>query len=124
MKKVIITNGTEADFLKRGRVIARALDAGKPLRSELILSFEDPNDLIKLISGTRLNLFKAIKQQPGSITDIAKRLHRNRNSVKRDIDAMQAAGLITLKEKTSPGHTRIKEVSVIAERLSLKVDIV
>lgn len=123
MKKVIIKTGTEADFFKRGRKISKALDACKPLSSKLILSFEDPSELISLISGRRLSLFRAIKKDPGSITDIAKRLNRTRRCIQRDIDAMQSAGLIIVTEKTSCGRGRVKEVSAIAERISINVDI-
>jgi len=120
MKKVTIKTGSDADFFKRGVVISRALDACKPAPSKLILTFEDPSDLIKLISGARLNLFRAIMKEPGSITALAKRLKRNRSTVKRDIDAMQAAGMIIVREKVQPGLRRIKVVCAVVEQVTLE----
>lgn len=120
MKKVPIKTGSDADFFKRGVLISRALDASKPAPSKLILTFEDPSDLIKLISGARLNLFRAIKKEPGSITALAKRLKRNRSTVKRDIDAMQAAGMVIVTEKVHPGLRRIKVVCAVVEQVTLE----
>lgn len=123
MKRLIITTGTEEDFFKRGRRVAKDLDAGRTIEQQTIISFEDPTDMMRLISSSRLNLFKEIKREPGSIGRIAERLNRDRSAVKRDIDAMQAAGLVSVTEKTLPGHGRMKEVRAIAENFSLQVDV-
>lgn len=104
-------------------MISKALDAYKPLSCKLILIFEDPGELMRLISGTRLSLLREIQKEPGPISDIAKRLSRTRSSIQRDIDAMQAAGLIIVTEKTHNGRGRVKEVSAIAERITIKLDI-
>jgi predicted transcriptional regulator len=123
MKNFIITTGTEDDFFKRGRRIAKDLDAGRPIAKQTIISFEDPDDMMRLLSSARLNLFKEIKREPGSIARIAERIKRDRSAVKRDIDAMQAAGLVSVTEKTLPGHGRMKEVRAIADKISLQVDV-
>lgn len=123
MNRFIIKTGTEEDFFKRGFQLAKALDNGKTTRQQTILTFEDPVDLMKLLSTARLNLFKEIKREPGSITRIAERIKRDRSAVKRDIDVMQAAGLLEVTEMPHPGHGRIKEVRAIAEKISLQVDV-
>ncbi len=61
---------------------------------ERIISFEDPADVMKLITATRLALFRAVKEAPGSITEIAARLHRDRSAVKRDLDELEHVGLV------------------------------
>ena len=86
MNKVTIKTGTEGDFFNRGRLVAKAADRGEPLPQERIVSFEDPADVMKLITATRLALFRAVKEMPGSITEISERLHRDRSAVKRDVD--------------------------------------
>lgn len=50
MKKLILKTGTEQDFFKRGREIAKAADLGQPIPEESIISFEDPADVTKLIT--------------------------------------------------------------------------
>ena len=123
MSKLTIKTGTEEDFFKRGRRLAKMADLGERLPEERILSFEDPADVMKLITATRLALFRTVKETPGSITEIADRLHRDRSAVKRDIDELARAGLMTVAEKVLPGHGRMKEVRAAASRFSLQAEI-
>jgi predicted transcriptional regulator len=123
MTKLTIKTGTEEDFFKRGQRLARAADHGEQLPDERIISFEDPADVMKLITTARLTLFRAVKEMPGSITEISERLHRDRSAVKRDVDELERAGLVTVAEKVLPGHGRMKEVRATANRFSLQADI-
>ena len=108
MKKLILKTGTEQDFFKRGREIAKAADLGQPIPEESIISFEDPADVT------------AIKECPGSITQISTRLRRDRSAVKRDIDELERAGLLLVSTKTLPGHGRMKEVRAAASQFNLQ----
>ena len=123
MTKLTIKTGTESAFFKRGRQLAKAIDSGKTIAPERIISFEDPYDLMKLITATRLTLFRAVKETPGSITDVAMRLQRDRSAVKRDLDELQRAGLVTIIEKILPGHGRMKEVRATATRFKLMAEV-
>ena len=120
MKKLILKTGTEQDFFKRGREIAKAADLGQPIPEESIISFEDPADVTKLITTARLALFRAIKECPGSITQIFERLRRDRSAVKRDIDELERAGLLLVSTKALPGHGRMKEVRAAASQFNLQ----
>ena len=123
MTKLTIKTGTEKDFVARGRRLAKAADRGEPIPAERIISFEDPADVMKLITVTRLALFRAVKEAPGSITDIATRLHRDRSAVKRDLDELEQVGLVTIVEKILPGHGRMKEVRATATRFQLMAEV-
>ena len=123
MTKLTVKTGTEQDFFKRGRQLAKVADRGETLPEERIVSFEDPADLMKLITGARLTLFRAVKEMPGSITQIAERLHRDRSAVKRDVDELERAGLVTIADKVLPGHGRMKEVRAAANRFSLQAEV-
>lgn len=123
MTKLTIKTGTQDAFFKRGRQLAQAADSGKTIAQERIISFEDPYDLMKLVTATRLTLFRAIKETPGSITDIATRLQRDRSAVKRDLDELQRAGLVTISDKVLPGHGRMKEVRATAMRFKLMAEV-
>jgi predicted transcriptional regulator len=68
-------------------------------------------------------LFRAVKDEPGSITAIAQRLRRDRSAVKRDLDALQAAGMVIVDEKILPGHGRLREVRATALHLRLQADV-
>lgn len=123
MTKLTIKTGTEEEFFKRGRRLAKAADRGEPIPDERIISFEDPADVMKLITVTRLALFRAVKDMPGSITDIAQRLHRDRSAVKRDVDELERVGLVTVTDKVLPGHGRMKEVRATAKRFNLQAEV-
>lgn len=124
MSKVTIKTGTAQEFFERGRQIARAADRGERLPSGRVLSFEDLVELVRLVTAARLAVFRAVKEAPGSITDIAERLQRDRSAVKRDVDALEGAGLVSLVEKVLPGHGRMKEVRALAESFTLQAELV
>ena len=120
MTKITINTATVDDFFKRGRQLAKAADRGEQIPNERIVSFEDHADLTKIITAARLALFRAVKEMPGSITQISERLHRDRSAVKRDVVELEHAGLVTISDKVLPGHGRMKEIRVTAKRFSLQ----
>lgn len=122
MKTLTIKTATDDDFFKRGRTLARLADNAEALPEEYVVSFEDPADVLKLLSTARLALLKAIKEQPGSINALAKRLHRDRSAVKRDTDVLEKAGIVTVESKVLPGHGRMKEVRISAQKLRLEAE--
>jgi predicted transcriptional regulator len=119
MSELMIKTGTEDDFFRRGRELAQAADRGQALPEESTISFEDPAEVVKLITAARLALFRSIKEMPGSITEISERLHRDRSAVKRDVDELERAGMVTVSEKVLPGHGRMKEVRATAQQVCL-----
>lgn len=120
MNTLLIKTGDEGEFFTRGRKLAQLADQQHALPSESIISFEDPIDVLKLLTVTKLSLFRAIKDQPGSITAIAERLGRDRSAVKRDVDELAKAGLVKVEPRVLPGHGRMKEVTAAAQRFKLE----
>ena len=114
MKNVTLKAGNEQDFFGRGKALARLADAGQPIPEERTVSFEDPADLLRLLTASRLDVFRSVKGEPGSITVIAGRLHRDRSAVKRDVDQLAQVGLVTIETKTLPGHGLMKEIRAAA----------
>ncbi len=123
MKTLTIKTASEHDFFARGRRIAKLADAGKPVPKETVISFEDPSDLLKVLTAARLDLFRAVQEQPDSITGIAARLHRDRSAVKRDVDQLAAAGLIEIESEVLPGHGHMKRVKAVASRFRLEAQL-
>ena len=114
MKNVTLKAGNEQDFFRRGKVLARLADAGQPMPEERTVSFEDPADLLRLLTASRLEVFRSVKGEPGSITVIAGRLQRDRSAVKRDVDQLAQAGLVTIETKPLPSHGHMKEIRAAA----------
>jgi predicted transcriptional regulator len=118
MKTTIQVAHTD-EFFKRGKEIAKLADQGKRILAERVIAFEDPEDLARLITTAKLVLFRAVKECPGSITDLSQRLHRDRSAVKRDIDELERIGLVEVEDMPFPGHGRKKEVRAVAEQVLL-----
>ncbi|MFJ3047154.1 MarR family transcriptional regulator [Herbaspirillum chlorophenolicum] len=123
MSTLSIMTGTEDDFFARGRKLAKNADKGRSIEKRRIISFEDLADVVKLVTEARIALFRTVKEKPGSITDIAIRLHRDRSAVKRDLDELARFGLVTISETVLPGHGRMKEVRAAAASFRLQADI-
>ena len=98
------------DFFARGKVTASLADKGLLEKESRIVSFEDAEDLARVVSAAKIDLFRTIRLHPGSITDIAQRLKRDRSAVKRDIDVLQAIGLVDVRPMKNAGHGTKKEV--------------
>ena len=123
MKQVTVKIATEADFFQRGHKIARLADRAESLPEEYVISFEDPAEMLKLLTTTRLALLQTLKEQPGSITQLAQRLHRNRSAVKRDVDVLARYGLVTVEPIIFPGRDQMEEIHPRAGRLRLEASI-
>ena len=120
MKTLVLKTGTEQEFFRRGKALARLADTGKSLPRERTISFGEAADLLKLLTAARLDVFRAIKEQPGSITKIAERLQRDRSAVKRDVDRLAEVGMVSVEIKVLPGHGRMKEIRPLATSFRLE----
>jgi len=121
--KLTLTTGTEKEFFKRGRDLARKLDKGDKVAAETVITFEDAEELLEVITRARIDVLRSVNEEPGSITDIARRLHRDRSAVKRDIDILASAGLLQVESRPSPGHGQKKFVKALAKKFQLMAQI-
>ncbi|CFQ52690.1 putative transcriptional regulator [Yersinia frederiksenii] len=120
MDKLVIKTATEDEFFKRGKQLAALADVGQTLPEEHIITFEDPLEMVRVLSAARIVLLRAVKKHPGSITSLSTLLKRDRSAVTRDVAILQKAGLVTVEQKVLPGHGRMKEVKTTAHRLKLE----
>jgi predicted transcriptional regulator len=124
MRNVIVNTGTTEEYFASIRETARQLDRGEVPKEGFTLTFEDPGDMFAVMSPARLELFRAAKSDPSSITAIAHRLNRDRSSVKKDVDILVAAGLLNIEDIPLPGHGRQKYVRATADRIQLQAVVV
>ena len=110
----------EKTFFKSGKRIARLADAGKLMTEEKTISFEDPADLLQVLTTARLAIMRVVLERPRSITEVAGCLGRDRSAVKRDVALLAEAGLVVVEDKPLPGHGRKKEVRSSAGTLRLE----
>jgi predicted transcriptional regulator len=124
MRSVIVNTGTTEEYFAQVRETAKQFDRGEMPKPEFTLTFEDPGDMFAVMSPARLELFRAAKSDPSSITAIANRLHRDRSTVKKDVDILVSAGLLNIEEVPLPGHGRQKYVRATADRIQLQAVVV
>ncbi len=91
-----IGTGTVDAFFERGHLIAAALDAGRSVASGVRLTFERAEDLARFLRPRRLAFFRAVRERPGTIGDLAIRLTRSRESLTKDLRLLESAGLVTV----------------------------
>jgi predicted transcriptional regulator len=114
-----VSTGTTEDFFERSLKRARRLDRGEKLATQIRLSFEDPSDLLRVLTAQRVRVIHAVRLKPAPVTDLAIVLKRDRTAVKRDVKILTSFGLVRIHEETNHGHGRRKIVQPLASRYEL-----
>jgi predicted transcriptional regulator len=122
-KHLVVGTGTRGEFFNRSRARAKKLDRGETLPCEMRLTFEDPADLLRVITGQRIRVLRAIRSQPVGISDLARILKRDRSAVDRDVRLLVSLGLVKTEERINPGHGRKKVVEPLAATYELTATI-
>jgi predicted transcriptional regulator len=118
-KNLNVSTGTAEDFFARSLKRARGLDRGEKLPAQIRLTFEDPADLLRVLTAQRVRVIHAVRMRPAPVTDLAIVLKRDRTAVKRDVKILASFGLVRIHEETNPGHGRRKTVWPLASRYEL-----
>jgi predicted transcriptional regulator len=106
-------------FFERGRNLARLADRGDLLPPSRVVAFDDIASLLRVLTEKRVLLLKQVKVTPGSITDLAKTLKRDRSAVTRDVQLLESFGVLRVIEKPLPGHGRQKWIEPVARDIRL-----
>jgi predicted transcriptional regulator len=83
------------------------------------LTFEDPADLLRVLTEQRIRILNAVRRNPAPVSELATVLKRDRTAVRRDVRILTAFGLLEIHEETNPGHGRRKIVGPIASKCEL-----
>ena len=118
-KNLKMSTGTVEAFFERSLNRARKLDRGERLPTEMRLIFEDPADLLRVLTTERVRVLDAVRKKSAPVSDLAIVLKRDRTAVKRDIKILTAFGLVKAHEETNPGHGRRKIIEPLASRCEL-----
>jgi predicted transcriptional regulator len=122
--KVIFETGTAVEFFQRTQEHAKRLDQGEKLALEIRLTFEDPADLLRVLSAERLRVLNAIrKKTKPTITGLAAILKRDRRAVSRDVKLLERLGLLKTSNEANPGHGAKKVVEPLAEKYHLEATV-
>lgn len=106
-------------FFERGRKLARMADRHQPIPPSSVVSFEDIESLLHVLTQKRVLLLRQVKQKPASISDLAKKLKRDRSAVTRDVQILERFGVLQVTEMPLPGHGRQKWITPVAREIQL-----
>ena len=117
--RLTVSSGTAEAFARRSLERARKLDCGEALPFEVTMTFEDPADLVRVLSVQRMRVLRAVRSKPGSISELAVTLRRDRTAVRRDVSLLECFGLLNAREEVNPGHGRRRVIEPRAANYQL-----
>jgi predicted transcriptional regulator len=121
--KVHLRIGSTEDFFDRLREHAEKLDRGETLPPGITITFEDPEDLLEVLTSERVRLLRKVKGRPQQISALAIGLKRDVRAVSRDVSVLENAGLLRTRYEVNPGHGRLKMVESVAQEYKLVADL-
>jgi predicted transcriptional regulator len=117
--KVSVRAGTTNEFFGRVREHAAKLDRGDGFPAEITITFEDPEELLNVLTAERVRLLRRAKAGSLPISALASGLRRDIRAVSRDVVLLEKAGLLRTCYRPNPGHGRIKLVEPVAREYRL-----
>lgn len=118
MKITVRSDGFEG-YKKRALARAAKLARREPIRPAVTITFDNPLDMLEVLTAERIRLCEAARRKAFSISALAAELKRDPKSVRRDVLRLEAAGVLRLHEQNNPGHGRVRIVEPIAQRFEL-----
>jgi len=119
MKATIQTSSFDK-FENRVIEKARKMDRKEPIEPGITITFEDPMDMIKMLTDARMKLLRTTKEkQRMTISEIANKVGRDRRAIQRDLSVLENFGLIKSYLEPNPGHGKHKVVEACAENYTL-----
>jgi predicted transcriptional regulator len=116
--------GSVDDFFSTVKSVMHSADKGEKIKSHIkTLTFEDPMEMLHFLSTAKLKLIRRIREQPDSITNLAKDTHRKISAVTRDINELEKVGIVKTHNVINPGHGRHKIIELTAQKLKLEASI-
>ena len=121
--KITIATGSVDEFFDRIRGNAAKLDRGEVIRAGITITFEDPLEMLQVLTAERVRLLRRAKTGAVSITDLAAGLKRDVRAVSRDVVRLEKAGLLRTSYRINPGHGKYKVVEPVASEYALMANI-
>ena len=116
---VTVSSGTVKAFIERSLERARKMDRGGKLPSQITMTFEDPSDLIRVLSAGRVRVLHAVRAKPAPVSELAATLRRDRKAVRRDVSLLESFGLVSTRQEPNPGHGVRRVVEPCADKYQL-----
>ncbi len=116
------TDGVDG-FARRSLARAKKFDKGERVAKSVSITFDNPLDMLAVLTPQRVNLIEVIKLRPMSVSGLAVRLKREARSVRRDVNRLEEVGVVKTHKSANPGHGSVRMVAPVAEAISLTATI-
>ena len=117
-KKINIGIGSLEAAGRRFVDVWHAVEQGQPVARREVLTFDDLNTLLRVLSSTRWTLLRTLRREgPMSVRALAKMLVRDYKNVHRDVRTLESVGLISRNQQklvVVPWDTVVTEVRLDA----------
>jgi predicted transcriptional regulator len=117
--KITLRTGSTEEFFDRLLERAKKLDRGEVLPPGITITYEDPEDLLDLLTSERVRLLRHVKGESLQLSVLAAGLKRDVRAVSRDVSVLEKAGLLKTSYRPNPGHGRMKIVEPVAQEYRL-----
>jgi len=109
IKNIKISIKSDKELFEEVKKITEKLESGEKVKKHEGISFDNLETMRKILTDGRIKILKTIKKDnPGSIYELAKMLHRDTKNTFDDVKFLSEMGLIELRktkngrEKTTP----------------------
>lgn len=109
VKNIKISIKSDKELFEEIKTVTEKLERGEKVKKHEGISFDNLEAMRRILTDARLKILKTIKKDnPGSIYELAKMLHRDTKNTFDDVKFLSEMGLIELRktkngrEKTTP----------------------
>src|ERR1017187_8432283 len=102
--QVRVTNDGLKGFFGRAREHARKLDRGEKLAAEMTISFENPSDIMRILSPQRIRVLEFAKKRRGAtaVSALARGLKSDTRARRSDAKLLEQFGLLRTRYEANP----------------------
>jgi len=119
MTTVTIRTGKVDDFFWRATEAALRADRGEMFEERVTISFEDPQQMLALLSGGRRRIMLEIMKRPQTVQELANVLKRSRATIAKEIRYLEEKGLLSRKKEQAEENGSEVFVEAVAPKIEL-----
>lgn len=119
MTTVTIRTGKVDDFFSRAREAALRADRGEMFEEKVTISFEDPQQMLTLLSGGRRRIMLEVTKRPQTVQELANVLKRSRATIAKEIRYLEEKGLLSRKKEQAEKNGSEVFVEAVAPQIEL-----